>query len=321
LKFGDDEALWVLLVTKKNIILIRFLVVFIFLAFVCITSSQNPYDSHNPPDYCKNQAELCKYQGLKHFACNKTNEFAPTCSAVRDVVPMTQARIDLILNLHNSFRSQVALGQLTGGLNGATFPQATRMATLKWNQELSDLALLNAKQCKMQHDACHNTADFEFSGQNLGISSTSINFKDPDVVINGLTNAWFNEYKNANASNIANCCFSYSKWEGIFKAKKKNFHGNFVYSADIGHFLTFVIDRSTHIGCAMTKFIKDGSWKTYLFACNYASASIAGYQIYRPGQAASACITGINPEHPGLCSNNESINANIFWSAWNVTRT
>lgn len=87
---------------------------------------------------------------------------------------------------------------------------------------------------------------------------------------------------------------------------------NFISSADIGHFLTFVVDRSTHIGCGMTKFIKDGGWKTHLIACNYASASISGYQIYRAGPTASACTTGINSDYPGLCSENEMVDANSF---------
>jgi Cysteine-rich secretory protein family len=195
----------------------------IIFATACAANSQYVYDLFNPPDYCKNQTESCKYQGQVHFACNRSEDFAPTCSSIHDVVPMTQARIDTFLDIHNSLRSQVALGQLSGGLNGATFPPASRMSTLKWSEELSDLALMNAKQCKMQHDSCHNTAEFRFSGQNLGSSSTSINFKDPDVVILGLTNAWFNEYKAANASNIASCCFSYTKWEEIFKGKQRVF--------------------------------------------------------------------------------------------------
>jgi Cysteine-rich secretory protein family len=165
----------------------------------------------NPPDYCETQAESCRYQGKIHIACNNTKDFAPTCSSIHDVVPMTQARIDTLLDIHNSLRSQVALGQLTGGLNGATFPPALRMSTLKWNQELADLALMNAKQCKMQHDACHNTAAFRFSGQNLGISGSSVNFKDLDMIIKGLLNVWFNEYKAANASNIATLCAGFTR--------------------------------------------------------------------------------------------------------------
>lgn len=186
--------------------------VFILSVAVNVINGQYVYNSSSPPIYCLNQVALCKYQGLAHFACNNNGQFASTCSADRDKVNMTDARIDFILDLHNSLRSKVAAGQLSGGLNGATLPPATRMATVRWSAELSDLALLNAKQCKMSHDACHNTAQFMFSGQNLGISSNNVKFSDPDVVMGGLINAWFNEYKAANASNIAKCCFTYSTW-------------------------------------------------------------------------------------------------------------
>jgi hypothetical protein len=191
-----------------------FPVAFIFSVFVLILptiiDAAIIKDAPNPPNYCINQTESCFYHGQKHFACNHTREFSPTCSSIHEIVAMTTARINDILHHHNTLRSLTASGFLSTDSNQPNFPPASRMATLKWSQELSDLALLNAKQCKMHHDICHNTAEFQFSGQNLGISSTNIKFEDPDAVISRLTNAWFDEYKAANGTNIANCCFSYS---------------------------------------------------------------------------------------------------------------
>ena len=115
---------------------------------------------------------------------------------------MTEERIKTVLNVHNSLRSKIALGQVSGGLNGAVFPAASRMATIKWNQELADFALMNAKQCKMQHDMCHNTAELKFSGQNLGIFRAIFSFSDPDETLKDILNGWFDEYKSANATNI-----------------------------------------------------------------------------------------------------------------------
>lgn len=42
------------------------------------------------------------------------------------------------------------------------------MPTLKWNTELADLAAMHVKRCSINHDQCHNTEDFVFSGQNIG---------------------------------------------------------------------------------------------------------------------------------------------------------
>jgi hypothetical protein len=100
---------------------------------------------------------------------------------------------------------------------------------------------------------------FKFSGQNLGSSSSSTKYGNADELIDSITTTWFNEYRYANASNVAKCCFSYVP-----------------STIKIGHFLTFAIDRSTHVGCAMTRFIKDVFWRTHYLVCNYASASITG---------------------------------------------
>lgn len=71
-----------------------------------------------------------------------------------------------------------------------------------WNDDLSFLAELNTKQCQLKHDACRNTAQFSFSGQNLGSLGKSNSHYDPAVVVNNTVNSWFNEYSNALQSDI-----------------------------------------------------------------------------------------------------------------------
>lgn len=67
---------------------------------------------------------------------------------------MTKENIDLILNQHNQFRSDVAMGNYEG------FPQASRMAQMQYCPELELLASLNVKQCNMKHDECRNTRNY-----------------------------------------------------------------------------------------------------------------------------------------------------------------
>jgi hypothetical protein len=126
-------------------------------------NGQNVYDSNAPPNYCVDQAKLCQYQGGIHFACNKTRSFAQICSSDAAQVKMTPIRIDRILEIHNSLRNKLAAGNLTGGLNDAIYSPAIRMSTIKWSEELADLALLNAYQCNNQHDLCHNTGECKLS--------------------------------------------------------------------------------------------------------------------------------------------------------------
>jgi hypothetical protein len=97
-------------------------------------------NASDPPDYCINQTKNCFYQGQKHFACNQTGEFSPTCSIIHEIVTMTTARIEGILHHHNTLRSLTASGFLPSDSNQPNFPPASRMATLKWSEELSDLA-------------------------------------------------------------------------------------------------------------------------------------------------------------------------------------
>lgn len=81
------------------------------------------------------------------------------------------AQRQLLLNLHNGYRNQVA----SGGLSG--FLPAYRMAQVTWSDEMAWLAELNTKQCAMvrkkktvlelliifiilqAHDACRNTRE------------------------------------------------------------------------------------------------------------------------------------------------------------------
>ena len=64
---------------------------------------------------------------------------------------MTQEIKDLILNQHNQFRSDIALGKYE------PFPTASRMAQMQYCPELEIPAILNTKQCNMKHDECRNT--------------------------------------------------------------------------------------------------------------------------------------------------------------------
>lgn len=76
------------------------------------------------------------------------------------------------------------------------------MAQIVWDDELASLAQLNTKQCKMQHDACHNTAKFRYSGQNLGAKGSSQAHYDSAVVVNGVIDSWYSEYSFANPNDI-----------------------------------------------------------------------------------------------------------------------
>lgn len=71
----------------------------------------------------------------------------------------------------------------------------------QWNDELAYFAELNVKQCQMNHDACHNTEEFHWSGQNLAGSGSTLNINIEKAISDGITR-WYNEYKDAAVADI-----------------------------------------------------------------------------------------------------------------------
>lgn len=68
---------------------------------------------------------------------------------------MTAELQKAVLDKHNVLRSKIASG------NEVTFPSATRMSALAWDDILAKLAELNCKQCIMKHDKCRNTRNYK----------------------------------------------------------------------------------------------------------------------------------------------------------------
>lgn len=96
---------------------------------------------------------------------------------------------NLIVGFHNEKRNYVAGGA------GLAAIKACNMPTMQWDDELAHLAGLNVLQCNMQHDDCHNTEDFEYSGQNLAFvlhytRQTSV------TIFKHVLNLWYNEVVN-----------------------------------------------------------------------------------------------------------------------------
>lgn len=124
-------------------------------------------------------------------------QFSQTCVNPSQVL-ITDTLKSGILSNHNQYRNRIALGQQPG------FSSARRMAQMVWNDELAWLAQLNTKQCKMNHDKCHNTATFLHSGQNLGNAAKSSAHYDPSAFIVTIIDLWFSENTSTMQSDIDN---------------------------------------------------------------------------------------------------------------------
>ncbi|XP_030376310.1 scoloptoxin SSD976 [Scaptodrosophila lebanonensis] len=230
--------------------------------------------------------ELCS-DGRAHVACNNNGEFHENCSPDAAMINLRPYR-KFILHEHNKRRNFIASGELMG------YYPAARMATMKWDEELEYLATMNLKTCYLEHDDCNNSYRFRNVGQNLSGVDRYRNWQlNVTNIVEQSMGLWFGEYPLIDSSYI-------TKFRVASHLDK------------YGHFAETVVDRNTHVGCAMMRFTNPDYPFLYIYntACNYASTYAIGVPVYRLGEPTSECKTGANPLYPALCSTNEQYNPN-----------
>lgn len=229
-------------------------------------------------DYC--DPDLCD-PGESHIGCNNSGGFVRACKKAK-VVEVTEEYKKIMLDEHNKYRSTVA----TGGVKW--LPKAKQMATMTWDDELAQLAQLNAYRCVQKHDDCHNTASFRYSGQNLNHIMT-INAGD-DIenvpqVIKDLISSWWDEKKDVN-SRMVDAMYDPGRHTMVF------------------HFAVMAAEKANKLGCAMSQWSENGNPYLYL-VCNYSFTDVVGLPMYVKGKPCSGCKTGCNSAYEGLCNPDE----------------
>ncbi|KAF8764812.1 CRISP/Allergen/PR-1 like protein [Argiope bruennichi] len=99
----------------------------------------------------------------RHSFCLPPN---PTCEIQRTGV--SEQDKELILRLHNQFRSKVAMGNEHRSLGGS-MPQAADMLQMVWDEELAAVAQKWTENCNWGHDCQECRAVENLLGQNLFI--------------------------------------------------------------------------------------------------------------------------------------------------------
>lgn len=188
--------------------------------------------------------------------------------------------IEDILAYHNEKRNLIAGGQLPG------FLPAVRMATMEWDDELAEMAALNAVTCVYEHDQCRNTNTYIYSGQNIGQPSWIGPQPTIRTLVSEQINAWFDEYTETSMANI-----------------------NAFTDTNSAHFTLIVAEPNIRVGCAAIRSAETDTdsrvWQTLTITCNYAYTNLYQHKVYRSGPATSKCVTGTNPQYVFLCSTNE----------------
>ncbi|XP_031622599.1 uncharacterized protein LOC116340305 [Contarinia nasturtii] len=257
------------------------MIVFTEIFILCLVVAAASADD----SYC--DPAICPMGKQPHVACGVKLEFDSRCSDDAEFIEITPALQKLFVDAHNKLRNQQAMGQTPG------FEPAKKMATMTWDDDLAYTAKYNVKQCKMDHDVCRSTQDFQYAGQNLALHGDT----NDEFLANWAPGFWFEEYPRANMNDIRS------------QGRLRDENGK-----DLGHFTQVVKDNAYKVGCSIAKYTNENGARKALIACNYAVANIDSWPIYEDGPTASDCQTGTNPEYPALCTVDEVYTGPFFKS-------
>lgn len=114
------------------------------------------------------------------------------------IVNISPALKKLIVDAHNAKREIVA----SGGIKHLKRP--CNLPKMQWDDDLAYLAQLNVQECDFNHDQCHDTSKFTYSGQNLGMKmSPDLGFQfDEAEAFTTTIDGWFAENKDCTQAHI-----------------------------------------------------------------------------------------------------------------------
>ncbi|CAL1261187.1 unnamed protein product, partial [Larinioides sclopetarius] len=160
---------------------------------------------------------------------------------------------DLILSLHNQFRSKVAMGKEQRARDGI-LPQAADMIQMEWDNELAAVAQKWTQNCQWGHDCdeCRAVENFAV-GQNLAMQNRSCSGQgcqkpngEPDWT--WAITALYNEIDDY-----------YVSW----------LDSHFEHPGpQTGHLTQIIWSRSWRVGCGYSFYKEGGKYHQY-YACNY----------------------------------------------------
>ncbi|XP_075539757.1 uncharacterized protein LOC142574594, partial [Dermacentor variabilis] len=196
----------------------------------------------------------------------------------------------LILNLHNSYRSQVAQGRLQG------FATAADMYRLRWDDEMANVAQALSNQCTepgvvVDHDdpLDRSTSRFNLTGQNL--AKVVRRWPPPRQNWTFIIDSWFNEYQYYSPGDVR----AYNP----YTARHTNYFTQIIWA------------KTHHVGCGYVNFsfADPSATPPYMeiYACNYGPAGNlvsvrTKLPIYEEGPTCSACPAKARcHQDTGLC--------------------
>ncbi|CAA94351.1 SCP domain-containing protein [Caenorhabditis elegans] len=178
-----------------------------------------------------------------------------------------------LLNVHNEFRSQLALGQLS--FRGVKKPSASMMRKISWSKKLTNAATKFAETCPKNHSVVMNTGESIFWHFSSSLST-------PEQYATLAPQKWWNEFET-------------NGWDSlIYNHASQRFQ--------IGHAVQMAWHTTSKVGCGYSKCAVGTPEQTMVVVCRYfQKGNIEGEPIYNEGETCTKCPEEYQKCPSGLC--------------------
>jgi len=196
---------------------------------------------------------------------------------------LTQDERQGLLDAHNHWRNEAALGNLNGG------KKAVAMAKMYWDNELEEHAKAFSKYCHWDHSSNVGWSNLGYSyGENLFATSRDSGYNVVDAVTPLAEEHQYYDHDTGACSN-----------------------------PPCGHYTAIVWETTTRVGCAVTECSSivglPSSWgQATLVVCQY--YRVGNWQGQLPytyvqggDQPGNGCPAGTDSQYTGLCANDNGI--------------
>ncbi|KPU76871.1 uncharacterized protein Dana_GF13477, isoform E [Drosophila ananassae] len=257
-------------------------------------------------NYCHNKSHVCRQRNLDHFMCNLGN-LRPLDGTVKyeDIMPDAPKLRDNILGKLNRYRNNLAGGDIRTAYN-KSFPKASRMRALAWDEELGYLARCHAKTVSFMHSECRATSRFPYAGEVLAMIGVQKKKLFLWEIINLTLKPMFEEH--------------------MLVEDPEEYVKNYdpIKHYGVGHFTTIISDRVSRVGCGIAVgsncYHGPKVGTCHFLTCMFDFTNIANSFVYKPGKPASECDvwhTRRSNSYGHLCKHTENTGFDLVHDHWN----
>lgn len=197
------------------------------------------------------------------------------CGSEAEIIPLTNEEKDIVVVMHNDYRSNVARGLLEKRTIG-------NMQIISYDSELAFVAQCWANSCKLVHDKCRSTSTYDMVGQNIMFTDV-IEKEKNTTALRSTMKHWYNQGAKVKISSLL------------------NYHPEDNFGTT--HFIQMIWASVRYIGCGRT-YRQNG----FVIVCNYAPVNTRHkFRAVEFGKLCDLCRDRKCNESSGLCGEKREI--------------